>query len=467
MADIDMFDLVRKLAPDIEKNMPESVKEALEGGNIRSIFRTSASAGDTTPGSIYLTHDDGRVARYGRHGMGWDDYRADTVGGKNPLTKDDPWFFTRSLFHKKGTTNPSSGIPVSDLEDLIKKGDLLTNPIAGRMLFESREEAGVVAQIHAGDLLSDVYNRDGSVSFLDDLANRSRTASVMPGVIESSIDDIELTERSASATIGTVKKRQPVIPQLKSPSSSVSEIVDEFGDDISGNVLSLDDGPTGKIVTDDIDDFSGNILSLDEDDAPAKKPTGPSKVGRPIISSDPPKTGISKVKTPKVSPEVLDRLPSRVHGSRAGATTMKAAPGKRPGAVGGVAIGSKARPSTVSKVYPKPLPFMHDTNELNKLRPLPKAKPSILSSSSVTAAISAAPGSAPSAVASAVATTPAGASVAVKSFIKNKASSVSGSSVIRKFANRKSIAVGGLAAVGLATSIATSKNRLQDKEQRR
>lgn len=466
MADIDMFDLVRKLAPDIEKNMPESVREALEGGKIRSVFRTSASGGDTTPGSIYLTHDDGRVARYGRHGMGWDEYRADTVGGKTPLTKDDPWFFTRSLFHKKGTKNPSGGIPVSDLEDLIKKGDLLTNPIAGRMLFESREEAGVVVQIHAGDLLSDVYNRDGSVSFLDDLTSRSRPALGMPGVIESSIDDIELIERSAP-TVGTIKKRQPVIPKLKSSSSSASEIVDEFGDDISGNVLSLDDGPTGRIVTDDIDDFSGNTLSLD--DAPTKKPTGPSKVGRPIISSDPPKTGTSKVKPPKISPDALDRLPSRINASRAGATsTLTSVRGTAPGSIGGVAIGSRVRPATVTKSYPRPLPFMYDTNELNKLRPLPKGKASILSGgSAATAAISASPGSPPAAVASAVATTPAGTSTAVKSFIKNKAASVSGSSVIKKFSNRKSIAVGGLAVAGLATSIATSKNRLQNQENKR
>lgn len=445
MADIDMFDLARKLAPDIEKNMPESVKEALEGGKIRSIFRTSASAGDTTPGSIYLTHDDGRVARYGRHGMGWDEYRADTVGGKTPLTKDDPWFFTRSLFHKKGTKNPSGGIPVSDLEDLIKKGDLLTNPIAGRMLFESREEAGVVVQIHAGDLLSDVYNRDGSVSFLDDLANRSRLPSAMPGVIEASIDDIELTERSAP-TVGTIKKRQAIIPQLKSPVPPVAPPV---------TPPTTSKPPTGRL--------RGTALGSTQ--------TNASPVGR--------LRGKGVPQTPTASPKATTAKgvkPIYLRGRPVGPRPSKPKKPKpatpRPGAIGGVKIGSptvtppppKPPAKPPRRRYPSPLPPMYDSDKLNKMRKLPGYGGPFID---VKAAITAAPGSSPGAVAATAATTPAGASTAVKSFLKNKANKVSGSSVIKKFANRKSMAVSGIAAAGLLTSIATSKNRLQERENMR
>ena len=235
---------------------------------------------------------------------------------------------------------------------------------------------------------------------------------------------------------------------------------DDDIDNISSNILDLDD---------DLGDISKNVLDLDEDPG----------IKRPIISSEPPKSGTGKVKSPKISPEALDRLPSKKYANRTSIISAPTLP--PPGSIGGVSMRSasprgatspKKKASTlaagtVTKSYPKPLPFMYDTHELNKLRPLPVSKGSILSTGPATAAISAAPGSPPSAVASAVATTPAGASTAVKSFIKNKASSVSGSSVIRKFANRKSIAVGGLAAAGLATSIATSKNRLQNQEQRR
>lgn len=250
-------------------------------------------------------------------------------------------------------------------------------------------------------------------------------------------------------------------------------MVDDEFEDVSGNILSLDDDtPVARIVTDDGEDISGNVLSLDDDvPKPTKKPTGMPGKPKAIISSEPPKTGLPAKKVPTVSPEALDRLPSVKYGRLHAKSPV-------PGAIGGVRSsigGAMTKPrkttgtmvGTVAKSYPKPLPFMHDTNELNKLRPLPVGKRPILSGGVASAAISAAPGASPAAVAATAATTPAGASTAVKSFIRNKTSAVSGSSVIKKFSNRKSIAVGGLAAAGLATSIATSKNRLQNQEQRR
>lgn len=42
MADtpMDMFELAKKLIPDIETNMPAQVREAFEAGKVKSIFRT-------------------------------------------------------------------------------------------------------------------------------------------------------------------------------------------------------------------------------------------------------------------------------------------------------------------------------------------------------------------------------------------------------------------------------------------
>jgi hypothetical protein len=45
-----------------------------------------------------------------------------------------------------------------------------------------------------------------------------------------------------------------------------------------------------------------------------------------------------------------------------------------------------------------------------------------------------------------------------------KLDGASGLSVIKKFANRKSIMYGSVAAVGLATSISASKNKLKDQD---
>jgi hypothetical protein len=63
-----------------------------------------------------------------------------------------------------------------------------------------------------------------------------------------------------------------------------------------------------------------------------------------------------------------------------------------------------------------------------------------------------------------VARTASGASTAVKNYIMTKLDGASGLSVIKKFANRKSIMYGSVAAVGLATSISASKNKLKDQD---
>lgn len=39
---LDMLEVARKLAPDIETNMPEAVRKAFDEGKVTSIFRTTS-----------------------------------------------------------------------------------------------------------------------------------------------------------------------------------------------------------------------------------------------------------------------------------------------------------------------------------------------------------------------------------------------------------------------------------------
>lgn len=41
---LDMLEVAKKLAPDIETNMPEAVRAAFDEGKVTSIFRTGLSA---------------------------------------------------------------------------------------------------------------------------------------------------------------------------------------------------------------------------------------------------------------------------------------------------------------------------------------------------------------------------------------------------------------------------------------
>jgi len=78
----DMLALARELDPDIEKGMPEEVRQALEEGRVKTIFRTGTSsfnptsprvrggaeATDPKGFSIYFVDDKGRIARRGKAG---------------------------------------------------------------------------------------------------------------------------------------------------------------------------------------------------------------------------------------------------------------------------------------------------------------------------------------------------------------------------------------------------------------
>jgi len=103
--------------------------------------------------------------------------------------------------------------------------------------------------------------------------------------------------------------------------------------------------------------------------------------------------------------------------------------------------------------------FMEETKKLNALRPLPKAALSVAPPSVAAAVVSAATTSAASAA------TAAGVSSAVKSFLKSGVKAASGNSVLKKMKHPAA----GVAAIGLATSVAISKRSLNRKqeEQRR
>lgn len=80
MSDVNpnMLEVAKKLIPDIEENMPASVREAFEAGKVKSIFRTGPRdinpetgtrvpmrGSSQRPSSHYFLLDDGRAARYG------------------------------------------------------------------------------------------------------------------------------------------------------------------------------------------------------------------------------------------------------------------------------------------------------------------------------------------------------------------------------------------------------------------
>lgn len=98
---------------------------------------------------------------------------------------------------------------------------------------------------------------------------------------------------------------------------------------------------------------------------------------------------------------------------------------------------------------------MEETKKLNALRPLPKAALSVAPPSASAAVVSAATTSA------ATAATSAGVSSAVKSFLKSGVKAASGNSVLKKMKHPAT----GIAAVGLATSVAISKRGLNRKEE--
>ena len=205
----DMFEVARAIAPDIEKDMPESVREALESGKIDTVFRTrtpgtSGARGTALdPGSVYLRHEDGRIARWGRGGDGWLGDRESTVSGVK--TKDDPWFFDRGVFIPRLSPHEKMGDESSSVDDKLESGVYKADPTPGMKLLEIKESDGKIAAIHGGDAVSDIYKKDGTAEFYDDLDGNPRTDAK---VVKSETSDVSFAKN---------KRGTAVVPSASGP----------------------------------------------------------------------------------------------------------------------------------------------------------------------------------------------------------------------------------------------------------
>ena len=222
MADaINMFDVAKKLIPNIEENMPDAVREAFEGGKVKSIFRTGGR--DLTPGtelrsnafggasampsSHYFLLDDGRAARFGSDdfGDGWMGARASVPS--TIMTQDDPFVFDKILFGDSGETPLSLG---DDISKSLPSG-VSSDPIVGKNIFETFSKDGKVVNYHGGNSVKDIYRRDGTATFFDDAVNPVR--GTKPNLVTSKIEDLNFFEKK------NMKGNSVMVPELKSGSA--------------------------------------------------------------------------------------------------------------------------------------------------------------------------------------------------------------------------------------------------------
>jgi hypothetical protein len=231
---IDMLELARKLIPDIETNMPESVKAAFDQGKVKSIFRTGGAdlnedgarigtrGTGAAPNSHYFLLDDGRAARYGtdyttgeflgKKGSGWMGARASVP--TNVMTQDDPFVFDNIFFSKDG-----AGLRIGDdIEEALSKG-LSKDPVVGTNIQETFSKDGKIIRSHGGNTVKDVYTREGTATFFDD-ATETPVRGAKPNLITAPINDIEFIEKPG--------KGFPVqVPKLKSGTGSIPTSVAE------------------------------------------------------------------------------------------------------------------------------------------------------------------------------------------------------------------------------------------------
>jgi hypothetical protein len=223
---IDMLELAKKLIPDIETGMPEDMSKAFAEGKIKSIFRTSDSAslssfgktgtsgrlpGKVSPGSTYFMHEDGGIARYGRHGKGWADDRV-SVGAKEA---------TGGVFldEAKFTKQFPEAIPsnTSYFDEGMAAGRDFNEPKIGLGIIEyDKGPAGAIRgdRYHEGHYVSDIYRSSGEAEFTGFLGGKAPRDSDM-NIIKSNISDINF-EIQANGYGGTQG-----IPSLKTPSSGL------------------------------------------------------------------------------------------------------------------------------------------------------------------------------------------------------------------------------------------------------
>jgi hypothetical protein len=224
---IDMLDVAKKLIPGIEENMPSAVREAFEGGKVKSIFRTgfkdldpetglrsNAFGGPSAmPSSHYFLLDDGRAARYGTDdfGHGWMGARASVP--TTVMTQDDPFVFDKILFGDSGEAPFRLG---DDISKSLPSG-VSSDPIVGKNIFETFSKDGKVTNYHGGNTVKDIYGRDGTATFFDDAVNPVR--GTKPNLITSAIEDLNFVEKR------NTKGKNVMVPELKPGSVSAPATV--------------------------------------------------------------------------------------------------------------------------------------------------------------------------------------------------------------------------------------------------
>jgi hypothetical protein len=204
---IDMLDVAKKLIPDIETGMPEDISKAFAEGKIKTIFRTSDSAslssfgktgtsgrlpGKVSPGSTYFMHEDGGIARYGRHGKGWADDRV-SVGAKEA---------TGGVFldEAKFTKQFPEAIPsnTSYFNEGMAAGKDFNEPKIGLGIIEyDKGPAGAIRgdRYHEGHYISDIYRSSGEAEFTGFLGDKAPVNSDM-NVVKTNISDINFETRT-------------------------------------------------------------------------------------------------------------------------------------------------------------------------------------------------------------------------------------------------------------------------------
>jgi hypothetical protein len=223
----NMLEIAKKLIPDIEENMPASVREAFETGNIKSIFRTGgedisstgkrfAAGSGTRPSSHYFLLDDGRAARYGvdESGVGWMGARAsapDIV-----MNQDDPFVFDNILF---GTDKEDLQVGKNLNEAIIMNPEITSDPVVGKNIYEVMSEDGIITRSHGGNSVKDIYRRDGTATFFEDAADPIR--GIKPNLVTSTIEDLDFVERTGKAypvRLPRMKSGAPPLTPKTSPS---------------------------------------------------------------------------------------------------------------------------------------------------------------------------------------------------------------------------------------------------------
>jgi hypothetical protein len=222
-ATIDMLDVAKKLVPDIETGMPEDVAKAFSEGRIKTIFRTADSipltelssgsesrlSGVVTGGSTYFLDEEGKIARYGRHGLGWEDARTAGSAGKDAGKSS---FLDRAVFGKHSLQEldiESGKSPSEAVDDFLKQGGF-TEPTLGGTLTEFDND---FSRKHKGHAVSDIYHSTGEVEFVDQLTEgESIGGKVRPKVVKANIENISIEKNLKGNITPRLKPGSAAVP---------------------------------------------------------------------------------------------------------------------------------------------------------------------------------------------------------------------------------------------------------------